>query len=155
MLKSGYPNYPKSGYIRTIWLTKNRCPKSGYPNTLFLEYFHHFSLHFWQLFYCKKSTKIEKKIILRRSIWKKKKFMKKCSNNSVFCTIRVSEFGASIFGRSNGPNISGFRIIRISGLQHWWNPMCCSAAVCVDAYGIFIAYIIYYGYIFVHPAFLA
>ena len=44
--------------------------------------------------------------------------MKKCSKNSVFFTIRVSEFGASIFGWSNGPNISGFRIIRISGLQH-------------------------------------
>ena len=37
----------------------------------------------------------------------------------VFFTIRVSEFGASIFGQSNGPNISGFRIIGISGLQHW------------------------------------
>ena len=42
------------------------------------------------------------------------KLMKKCSKNSVFFTI--PEFGASIFGRSNGPNISGFRIIRISGL---------------------------------------
>ena len=48
VLKSGYPDYPKSGYIRTIWPTENRCPKSGYPNTLFLEYFHHFSLHFYQ-----------------------------------------------------------------------------------------------------------
>ena len=33
-------------------------------------------------------------------------------------TIRVSEFGVLIFGRSNGLNISGFRIILISGLQH-------------------------------------
>ena len=41
------------------------------------------------------------------------KIMKKCSKNSVFFTIRVSEFGASIFGRLNGPNISGFRLIRI------------------------------------------
>ena len=48
------------------------------------------------------------------------KIMKKCSKNSGFFTIRISEFGASIFGRSNGPNISGFRIIRISGLQHWF-----------------------------------
>ena len=45
--------------------------------------------------------------------------MKKCSKNSVFFTIWVSEFGALIFGRSNGPNISGFRIIGIYGLQHW------------------------------------
>ena len=82
---------------------------------------------------------------------KTKKIMKKCSNNSVFFTIWVSEFGASIFGRSNGPNISGFWIIRISGLQHWWNPMCCSAAVCVDAYGIFIAYIIYYIFLCIRP----
>ena len=33
---------------------------------------------------------------------------KKCSKNSVFFTIRVSEFGTSIFGRLNGPNISRF-----------------------------------------------
>ena len=71
--------------------------------------------------YSKKSKKIEKKIILGRSIcttMQNVKIMKKCSKNSVFFTIRVSEFGALIFGRSNGPNISGFRIIRISGLQH-------------------------------------
>ena len=44
-LKSGYPDYPKSGFTRTILVTENRCPKSGYPNSsLFLEYF------FWFLF---------------------------------------------------------------------------------------------------------
>ena len=32
-LKSGYPDYPKSGFTRTILVTENRCPKSGHPNT--------------------------------------------------------------------------------------------------------------------------
>ena len=35
-LKSGYPDYPKSGFTRTIFVTENRCPKSGYPNFRFL-----------------------------------------------------------------------------------------------------------------------
>ena len=92
-----------------------------------------FFLQFWQLFYSKKSTKIEKKTILRRSICatmqKQKKSWKNALKIVVFFTIRVSEFGASIFGVSNGPNISGFRIIRISGLQHWrycWDLSCTS-----------------------------
>ena len=39
MMKSGYPNYPKFRFIRTILVTENRCPKFGYSNTLFLEHF--------------------------------------------------------------------------------------------------------------------
>ena len=68
-------------------------------------------------------TKNQKKIILGRSIGatmqKRKKSWKNALKIGFFFTIWVSEFWASIFGRSNGPNISGFRIIRISGLQHW------------------------------------
>ena len=76
---------------------------------------------FWQLFCTvKRVQKSKKKIIPRKNIctpMQNVKIMKKCSKNSVFFTIRVSKFGASIFVQSNGP-ISGFRIIRISGLQH-------------------------------------
>ena len=36
-LKSGYPNYPKSGYIRTILVTEYQCPNFGYSKSLFLE----------------------------------------------------------------------------------------------------------------------
>ena len=71
--------------------------------------------------YSKKGAKIEKRTHRSSIPCKNVKIMKKCSKNSVFFTIRISEFGASIFGRSNGPNISGFRIIRISGVQHWCN----------------------------------
>ena len=38
-LKSGYPNYPKSGYIWTILVTEYQCPNSGYSKSLFLECF--------------------------------------------------------------------------------------------------------------------
>ena len=68
--------------------------------------------------YSKKGAKIEKRIHRNSIPCKNVKIMKKCSKNSVFFTIWISEFGASIFGRSNCPNISEFRIIWISGLQH-------------------------------------
>ena len=68
--------------------------------------------------YSKKGAKIEERTHRSSIPCKNVKIMKKCSKNSVFFTIWISEFGASIFGRSNGPNISGFWIIRISGLQH-------------------------------------
>ena len=83
-MKSGYPDYPKFGFIRTIWPTENWCPKSGYPNTLYLEHFHHFSLHFYQyvplgtFLYGKKSTKNRKKIILGRRICAP---MQQCKNH--------------------------------------------------------------------------
>ena len=67
--------------------------------------------------YSKKGAKIKKRTHRSSIPCKNVKIMKKCSKNSVFFTIWISEFGASIFGRSNCPNISEFRIIRISGLQ--------------------------------------
>ena len=84
VLKSGYPDYLKCGFTQTIWPTENWCPKSGYPNTLYLEHFHHFSLHFYQyvplgtFLYGKKSTKNRKKIILGRRICAP---MQQCKNH--------------------------------------------------------------------------
>ena len=83
-MKSGYPDYPKFRFTQTIWPTENWCPKSGYPNTLYLEHFHHFSLHFYQyvplgtFLYGKKSTKNRKKIILGRRICAP---MQQCKNH--------------------------------------------------------------------------
>ena len=51
MLKSRYSDYPKSGYIRTICPTENRCPKFGYSNseknTIFRAFFHDFYVFAW------------------------------------------------------------------------------------------------------------
>ena len=84
VLKSGYPNYPKSGYIRAVWPTENRCPKFGYSNSeknpIFRAFFHDFlrfcmvapRLYFFQelsffdflhSFYC---TKMKKKYCWRK-----------------------------------------------------------------------------------------
>ena len=45
-MKSEYPDYPKSGFIRTIWLTENRCPKSGYLNSEKIPIFRAFFVWF-------------------------------------------------------------------------------------------------------------
>ena len=44
VIASGYPDYPKSGYIRTILATETRCPKSGFQyfsqmNTILEQFF--------------------------------------------------------------------------------------------------------------------
>ena len=84
VLKSGYSDYPKSGYIRTIWPTENWCPKFGYSNseknTIFRAFFHDFFCFciyfFWELsffqflhsFCSRIAAKNEEKILLRKIV---------------------------------------------------------------------------------------
>ena len=86
-MKSGYPDYPKFGFIRTIWPTENWCPKSGYSNgekipilKHFLCYFYIFCMFalvllprifislFLYSFYTVKAVKIEERILLRNVV---------------------------------------------------------------------------------------
>ena len=120
MLKSGYLDYPKFGYIRTIWPTENQWTKSEYPNTLFLEHLHHFFLHcphhfhhyvphnnsffvFGNFFVWKKEYKNRKKIILGRITRKMKRKMMKIydyiTDRSFEAFVTVIEI--SIFGFEN------------------------------------------------------
>ena len=86
VLKSGYPNYPKSGYIRAIWPTENRCPKFGYSNSeknlIFTAFFHdlfHF-LHGSAYTSSKNYLfmyKNEEKILLKKIVRRMRKIMMK------------------------------------------------------------------------------
>ena len=147
MLKSGYPDYPKSGYIRTVWPTKIRWPKFGYSNseknTIFRAFFHDFYVVAWAhiIFLLELSFTI---VVLPSFNYFRQKLMaflkskfRELQNELPHDYIKAlnfhrihslsnkkHKFGYSDLGHwysvtQNGPNKSEFRIIRISGLQLW------------------------------------